>query len=343
MARRGWPGILLVALGVLHGGGVRGEEAPPPMALPPDPTSLVVPAPSPPTAPPPPSMPLVLPLLSKPPLWIAPNDPWSNAGFIDPALPWDVVRTRFDAFYNVNRPTRGQYLFAPDGPGQKGLPLPESRIDYQEASVYVEKTFLPNASAFLAVPIRFLNPQVNENHVGVGNTQAGVKVALLQVHDLTATLQFRAYIPTGLARLGLGNGAAGLEPGLLLNWQATPRLLVEAEVLGYFPVNDTRSFGSEVVQWGVGVSYGDRPSDGFWAVPVLETMAWSLTRGKEEIVITPRRLRNVTSSGDTIANGFVGIRAGYGCLADVYVGYGRALSGEVWYKNTLRLELRYRY
>jgi hypothetical protein len=258
-------------------------------------------------------------------------------------MPWDVVRTRFDAVYNVNRPTRGQYLFAPDGPGQKGLPLPETRIDYQELSLYAENALLPNLSAFVAVPLRAVDPQVNEDHFGVGNMQAGVKVALLQTHDVTTTLQFRTYIPTGLARRGLGNGAAGLEPGLLVNWQALPLVTVEGELLAYFPVNDTRSFGSEVVQWGVAVSYGERSKEGMWVVPVAEVIAWSLTRGKEEEVLSPRRTVIVTSSGDTIANGFVGLRAGYGCLGDVYVGYGRALSGQVWYKNLLRIELRYRY
>jgi hypothetical protein len=327
MVRRGWPGILLVALVMLHGGGLRGGDG------------LPVPDPAAPAA----TLPLVLPLPSPPPEWVPPGNPWSNTGFIDPAMPWDVVRTRLDAVYNINRPTRGQYLFAPDGPGQKGLPLPETRIDYQELSLYAEHAFLPNFSAFVSVPFRAVDPQVNQDHMGVGNMQAGVKVALVQCEDVTATLQFRTYIPTGLARLGLGNGAAGLEPGLLVNWQALPKVIVEGEVLAYFPVNDTRSFGSEVIQWGVGVSYGDRPAQGFWAVPVAEVMAWSLTRGKEEQVNSPRRVVTVTSSGDTIANGFVGVRAGYGCLGDVYIGYGRALSGQVWYKDMLRLEVRYRY
>jgi hypothetical protein len=344
MVRRGWPGILLVALGVLCPGGLRGEDGAPPVpyALT-NPNLLVSPPPGGNPGGPAASMPLVLPLLSKPPAWLPTGDPWSNAGFIDPAQPWDVLRARFDAVYDINRPTRGQYILAPDGPGQKGLPLREQRVDYQEASLYAEHVFLPNLSAFVSMPYRWLDPQVNENHSGWGNSTAGVKVALVQTPDLTTTLQFRTYIPTGLARRGLGNGEAALEPGLLVNWQATPRLLVESQVLAYFPVNDTASFGSEVIQYGVAVSYGDRPQDGFWAVPVAELVAWSLTRGKEEIVITPRRSLIVTSSGDTIANGFFGVRAGYGCRCDVYLGYGRALSGEVWYKNMLRLELRYHY
>jgi hypothetical protein len=339
MVRRGWPGILLVALSLLPAGWLRGED---PVLPAPAPADLLVQAPAP-EPPPADAWPLVLPLLGKPPDWIPVGAPWSNAGFIDPALPWNMARLRFDAAYNVNRPTRGQYLLAPDGPGQKGLPLPETRIDYQDVSLYAEHLIRPNFSAFVSVPYRAIDPQINDNHAGLGNVQAGVKLSFVETHDLLASLQFRTYIPTGVARSGLGNRVLGLEPGLLLSWQTLPRLLVEGEVLGYFPVNDTRSFGSEVVQWGAAISYGDRPSDAFWAVPVLEVMAWSLTRGKEEIFLTPRQSRIVTSSGDTIANGFLGVRAGWGCVGDVYLGYGRALSGDRWYKDILRLELRYRY
>ena len=44
--------------------------------------------------------------------------------------------------------------------------------------------------------------------------------------------------------------------------------------------------------------------------------------------------------GDTIVNAKFGVRMGLGNLFDIYTGYGRALTGEVWYKDVWRTELR---
>jgi hypothetical protein len=257
-------------------------------------------------------------------------------------MPWNVVRTRFDAVWDINRPTRGQYVLAPEGPGQKhGFPIVEKKVDYQELSAYVEYSFLPNFSAFVDVPVRFINPQLNPDNTGFGNVQAGVKLMMLQSHDTTVSFQFRTYIPTGPSRRGLGNDEIGLEPGLLANWQALPSLLIEGEFLAYFPVDNT-TFGSEVVQYGLAASYGER-GDGLWWAPVAELMGWSLVRGKEDVFINPKKFIVQNTAGDTIVNGFLGVRAGYGCLGDLYLGFGRALTGEIWYKNTVRVELRYRF
>ncbi len=55
---------------------------------------------------------------------------------------------------------------------------------------------------------------------------------------------------------------------------------------------------------------------------------------------------------DTVVNAKVGVRIGFGALAlgspyptrsDLYVGYGRSLTGEVWYKNLVRVEYRMFY
>ena len=46
------------------------------------------------------------------------------------------------------------------------------------------------------------------------------------------------------------------------------------------------------------------------------------------------------ASGDTILNGKLGVRFGNGERWDIYTGYGRALTGDVFYKDIFRLELR---
>ena len=57
------------------------------------------------------------------------------------------------------------------------------------------------------------------------------------------------------------------------------------------------------------------------------------------------------AAGDTIVNAKIGVRLGFGPLvgpanlsrSDLYIGYGRALTGDVWYKDILRVEYAWRF
>jgi hypothetical protein len=48
----------------------------------------------------------------------------------------------------------------------------------------------------------------------------------------------------------------------------------------------------------------------------------------------------VDASGDTIVNMKAGVRFFTGEHSNFYVGYGRALTGDVWYKDIIRVEMR---
>ena len=83
----------------------------------------------------------------------------------------------------------------------------------------------------------------------------------------------------------------------------------------------------------------------FRVSPVLEFVGWTILSGKDERdgeVGLPAR-------GETIINAKFGVRIGLGELtepgntgrADLYVGYGRALTGDVWYKDILRVEYNF--
>ena len=48
----------------------------------------------------------------------------------------------------------------------------------------------------------------------------------------------------------------------------------------------------------------------------------------------------VSASGDTIVNLKAGVRVGNYSGHSLYVGYGRALTGDVWYDEILRIEYR---
>src|SRR4051812_46759703 len=86
----------------------------------------------------------------------------SKVGYIDNAIPGNVLRFRYDAAYDFTRPTRGEFFYARTNPPGPGLPKSERSIDYQDASAYAEALLAPSLSGFFEVPVRFLNPEIND-------------------------------------------------------------------------------------------------------------------------------------------------------------------------------------
>ena len=68
-------------------------------------------------------------------------------------------------------------------------------------------------------------------------------------------------------------------------------------------------------------------------------MGWTLLGGKLTEPLGDGVFEVKNASGDTIVNLKVGVRFGFGA-SDLYVGYGRALTGDVWYKDIVRAEYR---
>ena len=62
---------------------------------------------------------------------------------------------------------------------------------------------------------------------------------------------------------------------------------------------------------------------------------WTILSGKESI-----KTLILDASGKTIVNAKVGVRIDFGRYFDMYAGYGRALTGDVWYKDIMRFEFR---
>jgi hypothetical protein len=262
----------------------------------------------------------------------------SSVGYIDPALVGNQVRLRFDAAYRDNRPSRAEFLYA-EGRNGRELPLPETRVDYQELSAYLEGKLAHNLSAFVETPVRFLNPEINADHTGFGDMNAGFKYALVNCPDLVTTFQLRTYVPTGDPRRGLGTDHVSLEPALLVWERLTDRVNLYGELRYWIPIGGT-DFAGDVIRYGIGVSYGKPCEDGFWVTPVVELVGWTVLDGKEAVSTIPLGEGVKDASGDTIVNAKFGARLGYGNRADFYAGYGRALTGDVWYKDILRVEFR---
>jgi hypothetical protein len=269
----------------------------------------------------------------------------SNTGYIDSALIGNEFRLRYDSAYDDNRPDRAEFFYAKCGcfrtapppltdPHAPGPPKPETSVDYQDISAYAELAFGSRFSGFVEVPVRFLNPEQNDNTSGLADMNVGAKYAFIQDAGRVATFQLRCYIPTGAGSRGLGTDHVSLEPALLLFQRLTDRLTLEAELRDWVPIGGT-DFEGNVLRYGVGLGYTVYQTCSLRITPVVEMVGWTVLSGKEaafpDNVVTD-------AAGDTIVNAKVGLRLGLGERSSIYVGYGRALTGAVWYKDIIRAE-----
>ena len=109
------------------------------------------------------------------------------------------------------------------------------------------------------------------------------------------------------------------------------------------PVAPQSDFTGNVLRYGIGTSYIVAQNDRWYVAPVVETVGWTVLSGQEA-----NDAGAVSARGDTIVNAKIGLRFGFGGSgcgtaptgSDLYIGYGRALTGEVWYKDMVRVELR---
>jgi len=263
----------------------------------------------------------------------------SNVGYIDPAIPADLFRFRYDAAYDNIRPTRAEFFWSPGEPFGRGPDIPERRVDYQDLLFYYEHAFNPQLSAFVELPVRFLNPELNPNAAGLADMNVGIKYAFVFEEDRVVTFQFRTYAPTGDTQRGLGNSHATLEPGLLLYQSLGAGWNLEAQLRDWIPVGGG-DFAGNIIVYGVGLHY-DRLCCGSWQVaPVAEFVGWTALGGKVSIVEPNSPPVIESAAGDTILNVKLGLRIKPSECGDLYIGYGRPLTGDSWYSNTFRIELR---
>jgi hypothetical protein len=113
------------------------------------------------------------------------------------------------------------------------------------------------------------------------------------------------------------------------------------------PGRGTQHF-EKLFTYGTGLSYTVLQTETIRVAPVVEFLGWTVVYGQQfefgSGIISD-------ASGDTIVNGKVGVRVGLipdpnnSLLSnsDLYVGYGRALTGEVWYKDIIRVEYRMQF
>jgi hypothetical protein len=192
------------------------------------------------------------------------------------------------------------------------------------------------------VPVRLINPELNADHTGLADLDAGFKFAFIQSEDRVATFQFRTYAPTGDSHRGLGTNHVTLEPALLLYNKLADRFGVESELRLWTPISGT-DFAGEIMRYGIGLHYDLFRTSHCTITPAAEFVGWTVLDGKETVVPPSGAPFIHDAGGETILNAKLGVFVKFGERADVYAGYGRPLTGDRWYENTVRLQFRLFY
>lgn len=268
----------------------------------------------------------------------------SNVSLLDYAAPMNLMRLRVDSFYRIERPSRGEYLFAATEPdGGRGFRLREREIrGYQELTARMEYLLYPMLSIHVDVPWRWVDPVLNNNFNGPGDLIAGFKIGLFNERDWMLTFMNKFHLSSGQASTGLGRGHVSLEPGLLANWHMGDQWILEAQSSLWIPTG-APDFGSTIFRYGLGLSYGLHHEGQFWAAPVAEVLGWTLLNGNEVLFTEVNSTKKVRLAGDTILQAGLGFRAGYGNAWDMFFGYSAPMITDEWSKNQFRVEFRCSY
>jgi hypothetical protein len=291
----------------------------------------------------------------------------SMVGYIDNAIIHSEVRVRFDAALNDATPDRAEFfyakcgcygaitpqtnsLFDPRTPGP-GPGIPKS-VNFQQLYFYGEYALHPHFSIFTQLPFRWLQPQsfpgttqAFPNAGGFGDIHLGLKFAPLISARHYLTFQFKAYLPSGDAGLGLGTNHYSVEPSLLYYQRLSEKLAVEAEVGDTHPLGSSsgvptataHGFAGDVFFYGAGPSYKFINDEKFSLAGVLEFVGWNVRNG---YVTGPA---NPSTAGVNIVNMKVGPRLSFSGHHSVYFGYGVALTSQNWYRDIFRTEYRYSF
>jgi hypothetical protein len=257
-----------------------------------------------------------------------------------------MYRLRFDAADDNNRPDRAEFFYAKCGcfrtttdPKAAGPgPNAETNVNFKILDSYFEVAINPHLSVFLDVPYRWIEARQNGDFNGFDDLSAGFKYAFVACDDNYLTFQFTVFTPTGDSFRGLGTNHTTVEPALLSQRRVGEKWTVFGELKDWI-ATDGSDFAGNVLTYGVGVGYDVYRSCNWRFMPLLECVGWTVLSGKELAVAGTT---SVTQSavGDTIVNLKLGARLNYGDHNSLYVGYGRALTGEVWYREIVRLEYR---
>lgn len=265
----------------------------------------------------------------------------NKAGIIDNAIPGDALTIRYDAAYNFNHADRAEFYTAkPAALGGDGLPNPERSIDFQDALVRLESMlWFEDVSGFIEVPVRHIEATGNTDTTGFSDIGFGLKHLWICNPDFVLTGQIRGWLPTGDGGLGLGNEHFTLEPGVLWFNPISDSTASFGELRYWQPLGGS-DFAGGIFRYGLGIQKRFGPSDCWNISPVAELVGWTVVDGKTTVPSNAAPQVVTSATGDSILNAQLGARLAYADSGDLYIGYGRNLTGDRWFSDLLRLEFR---
>ena len=276
----------------------------------------------------------------------------TNVGYIDSAIPATQFRLRFDSAHDNPLPDRAEFFYRAAMTPHGDLPLAaETGVDYQDVTPYLELAVSPNASAFIEIPFRWVDPELNVNTFGLGDIQVGFKRVVTSHTNRLLTFQFRTYIPTGAADRRLGTDHVSLEPGLLFAQKLSPRTTLESELRLWIPIEGTEfpigDAAGPVLRYGLGFGHDLYRSAGCGhclkrLTGVAEFVGWSIFDGLGTVPAVPSGATRIGAGGDTIVNAKWGLRW-TDARSSMFVGYGHGLTNDVWYQDIVRAEYVVRF
>jgi len=302
-----------------------------------------------------------------------PEIPGSMVGYIDNPIVQSEVRIRFDDAFEDRFPDRAEFFYAKcacyrmlSGPAQDlnapgpgpGVP---TALNYQQLYMNAEYSPQRRFSAFVEVPIRWLQPQGFQsippfpgfaNQSGISDVTAGIKYAAVVSEGTYLTLQFKSYFPSGDASKGLGTNHYSVEPSILAYHRFTDRWTLEGQVGDWHPIGGSagvptagsEGFAGDIFFYGLGPSYKLYRGNNFTITPVVELFGWHVINGFQTQPIVDGVVEGDKEVGGmNIVNLKAGIRTGIGLHDSFYVGFGQALTRDDWYKHIVRLEYRHTF
>ena len=261
--------------------------------------------------------------------------------FIEVTQPFNHYRARVDDVAGLQFPSRAEYFWAAP---PKGRTKPEQSVDYQDFRLQIE-TGNDQFSLATELPIRLLDPVVNDNTGGFSDMTLTQKAVLVNGDYWQISQLFRTYFNTGSARKGLGTGHISLEPGVLGRYKWSEQTYLHGELLYWIPVGGSDPvFAGERLRSGIGISTVLYETDMFAAIPTFELAGWYFFDGAKRY--PDGTVANV--DGEGFVNLHPGVRFVLGPRGDlglfeVGVAGGLGIGDARLYDSLLRVDLRWSY
>lgn len=268
------------------------------------------------------------------------------AFFVDAARPVTQMRLRYDAGFNMVLPDRAEFFWPRQGQGGKGPQLVETKLDYDELTLYMEGA-AGRIGIFVETPYRSITAETNGHFAGFGDIQIGTKSLLLDCELLQVSFQFKTFIPSGNFLKGLGTGHVSLEPSLLWAIKLTPSSYTQGQLSEWIPLGGDADYAGAIMHYHF--SYNHVLHRGPYDTQLIGTLECNGWFFQDGAFSDPNILDGNGNPIPQPASGVTYLTAGAGlrCVIcdrlDLGVGATFSVNDPNWTTHLYRTEFRWRF